>query len=73
MYVYMDDIKMVSATAFNTSTNGNRLSAPSVMKIKSHCQTSNIRHTLVNRIVDHSDEVGALTVGDASTTSSFST
>ena len=37
-------------------------------------QTSNIRHTLVgNNIVDHSDVVGALPVGTAPTTSSFST
>ena len=37
-------------------------------------KTSNIRHTLVgNKIVDHSDVVGALPVGAAPTTSSFST
>ena len=37
-------------------------------------QTSNIRHTLVgNKIVDHSDVVGASFVGAAPTTSSFST
>ena len=37
-------------------------------------ETSNIRHTLVgNRIVDHSDVVGASPVGAAPTTSSFST
>ena len=35
---------------------------------------SNIRHTLVgNKIVDHSDVVGASPVGAAPTTSSFST
>ena len=39
-----------------------------------YCKTSNIRHTLVgNKIVDHSDVVGASPVGDAPTTSSFST
>ena len=37
-------------------------------------QTSNIRYTLVgNKIVDHSDVVGASPVGSAVTTSSFST
>ena len=37
-------------------------------------QVSNIRRTLVsNKIVDHSDEVGASPVGAAPTTSSFST
>ena len=36
-------------------------------------QTSNIRRTLVgNKIVDHSDLVGASPVGAAPTTSSFS-
>ena len=39
-----------------------------------HCQTSNIGRTLVgNKIVDHSDVVGASPVGAAPTTSSFST
>ena len=39
-----------------------------------YCQISNISHTLVrNKIVDHSDVVGALPVGAAPTTSSFST
>ena len=37
-------------------------------------KVSNIRRTLVgNKIVDHSDVVGALPVGAAPTTSSFST
>ena len=37
-------------------------------------KTSNIRHALVgNKIVDHSDVVGASPVGAAPTTSSFST
>ena len=37
-------------------------------------QVSNIWHTFVgNEIVDHSDVVGALPVGAAPTTSSFST
>ena len=39
-----------------------------------HCQTSVIRHTFVgNKIVDHSDVVGASPVGAAPATSSFST
>ena len=40
----------------------------------SYRKVSNIRRTLVgNKIVDHSDVVGALPVGAAPTTSSFST
>ena len=39
-----------------------------------YCQVSNISCTLVsNKIVDHSDVVGASPVGAAPTTSSFST
>ena len=39
-----------------------------------NCQTSNISHTLLgNKIVYHSDVVGATPVGTAPTTSSFST
>ena len=39
-----------------------------------YCQVSNIRRTFVgNKIVDHSDVVGASPVGAAPTTSSFST
>ena len=39
-----------------------------------HRQDSNIRRTFVgNKIVDHSDVVGASPVGAAPTTSSFST
>ena len=42
--------------------------------MKTYHQVSNIRHTLVdNKIVDHSDVVGASPVGAAPTTSSFST
>ena len=41
---------------------------------QTYCQVSNIRRTLVgNKIVDHSDVVGASPVGAAPTTSSFST
>ena len=36
-------------------------------------KVSNIRRTLGNKIVDHSDVVGASPVGAAPTTSSFST
>ena len=40
----------------------------------SYHQTSNTRHTLEgNKIVDHSDVVGAVPVGATPTTSSFST
>ena len=39
-----------------------------------YCKTSNIRRILVgNKIVDHSDVVGASPVGAAPTTSQFST
>ena len=42
--------------------------------VDSYRQVSNIRRTLVgNKIVDHSDVVGASPVGAAPTTSSFST
>ena len=42
--------------------------------IKKYHQVSNIRGTLVgNKIVDHSDVLGAAPTGDAPTTSSFST
>ena len=42
--------------------------------ISNYCQVSNIRHTLVgNKIIDHSDVVGASPVGAVPTTSSFST
>ena len=42
--------------------------------IEIYRQVSNIRRTLVvNKIVDHSDVVGASPVGAAPTTSSFST
>ena len=42
--------------------------------IYAYRQASNIRHTKVgNRIVEHSDVVGASPVGAAPTTSSFST
>ena len=41
---------------------------------KNYRKTSNISHTLVgNKIVDHSDVVGASPVGATPTTSSFST
>ena len=42
--------------------------------IHMYCQTSNISNTLVgNKIVDHSDIVGASPVGAAPTSSSFLT
>ena len=45
-----------------------------LLKSIDYCQVSNIRRTLVgNKIVDHSDVVGASPVGAAPTTSSFST
>ena len=39
-----------------------------------YCQVANVSRTLIgNKIVDHSDVVGASPVGAAPTTSSFST
>ena len=47
---------------------------PKLLQHKGYCQVSNIRRTLEgNKIVDHSDVVGASPVGAAPTTSSFST
>ena len=44
------------------------------IQITEYRQVSNIRRTLIgNKIVDHSDIVGASPVGAAPTTSSFST
>ena len=43
-----------------------------VLKSK-YCKVSYISRTLGNKIVDHSDVVGASPVGAAPTTSSFST
>ena len=44
------------------------------MTNKEYRQVSNIRRTLVgNKLIDHSDVVGASPVGAAPTTSSFST
>ena len=46
----------------------------SAAHINTYHKTSNISRTLVgNKIVDHSDVVGASPVGAAPTTSSFST
>ena len=46
----------------------------SIHTFNTHRQTSNISGTLVgNKIVDHSDVVGAAPVGAAPTTSSFLT
>ena len=43
-------------------------------QLRNYRKASNIRHTLVgNKIVDHSDVVGASPVGAAPATSSFST
>ena len=42
-------------------------------QVPKYRQTSNIRHSLGNKLVDHSDVVGASPVCAAPTTSSFST
>ena len=44
-----------------------------ISQVIHYCQTSNIRHTLVNKKLDHSDVVGASPVGAAPNTSSFLT
>ena len=47
---------------------------PGKLAVNEYRQVSNIRRTLVgNKIVDHSDVVGASPVGAAPATSSFST
>ena len=44
------------------------------IRLRKYCKTSRISHTLVdNKIVDHSDVVGASPIGAAPTTSSLST
>ena len=61
--VHMSEAKMMWNTIYQLS------------RIKldgQYCQTSNIRCTLGNEIVDHSNVVGASPVGTAPTTSSFS-
>ena len=57
-YLYI--VKQVSYTPLSITQNKYR-------------QISNISRTLYNKIVDHSDAVGASPVGAAPTTSSFST
>ena len=53
---------------------GVRTGIPGWLKNLIYCQVSNIRRTLVgNKIVNRSDVVGAMPVGAAPTTSSFST
>ena len=60
---------MVAKYTIYTSLSFNGLNA-----IFTYRKTSNIRLTLwANKIVDHSDVVGASPVGAAPTTSSFST
>ena len=64
--IYLVNIFSNSNREYHASSNTN--------DIGSYRQTSNTRRTLVgNKIVDHSDVVGALPVGAAPTTSSFST
>ena len=50
-----------------------RLEATLVTQVCGYCEIFNISCTLGNEIVDYSDVVGALPVGAAPTTSSFST
>ena len=65
------DIKIIS---FLRSTDEKSKQTNKQKQNKAYRQVSNIRHTLVgNKMVDHSDVVGASPVGAARTTSSFST
>ena len=51
-----------------------QLSLQTDLVLNTYCQTSNIKHTLIgNKLVDHSDVVGASPVDAAPTTSSFLT
>ena len=53
---------------------GNSVLGSKELENNIYCQVSNIRRTLIgNKIVDHSDVVGASPEPDAPTTSSFST
>ena len=63
-----------SKTSRREGVEGNLRQSLNKMFCKYYRKTSNIRRTLVsNKIVDHSDVVGASPVGAAPTTSSFST
>ena len=80
MYHQTSDIKHTKSQNLNVSRLVLQLSLPNQFKpgvklgMKMYCKTSNIRRTLVgNKIVHHSDVVGASPVGAAPTTSSFST
>ena len=68
---YLGFLTPYSAASHKSETKTNRMT----LKCFPHYrQVSNIRGTLVsNKIVDHSDVVGASPVGTAPTTSSFST
>ena len=78
----IDPTRMCRIDVFSTSVWWTLLfacasSVPNISSVTGNrdlCQTSNTSRTLVgNRIVDHSDVVGATPVGAAPTTSSFST
>ena len=66
----------LSTTEFAQVSNGSLpdCTVPLPEVSNDYCQTSNIRCTYVgNKIIDHSDVVGALPVGAATTTFPFST
>ena len=66
--------EFVQKTSMAILTSYNHLLWQKSIGVEDLNQTSNISHTSVgNNIVDHSDVVGASSVGAAPTTSSFST
>ena len=70
----MSYIKVPPCTFVCPSTTFGSWEYMTYLPILNYRKVSNIRRTLVgNKIVDHSDVVGASPVGAAPTTSSFST
>ena len=71
---YINELHMGLALPINSSVKIAADGKPFSDKISDYRKTSNISRTLVgNKIVDHSDVVGASPVGAAPTTSSFLT
>ena len=80
VYVFFKQIQLeIASTLYGLSwSTQNMFTCQGLNKMSQHFanyrKTSNIRCTIVgNKIVDHSDVVGASPVGSAPTTSSFST
>ena len=74
IFITQEFFSKILPSSFHSSPLGLRYGVSFCVHSLIHCQTSNISLTLVgNKIVDHSDVVGASPVGAAPTTSSFST